>query len=222
MKRNAHPKSVTAAILAIWCVKLVLSRSKLFILVLPSSFCIDTGSDRRYLYFVIGLILLTLRIPFSAMAAKIDELISEFPPGPLDEYRKKASFDWRKLKLFLEGEERIRYEVSFDILQLRLVLEPFAFQNQIYGIMAKDPIFSRPPTTPSLEENRNLTFKRLRRLHEYGIVCHNEVREVCLRGRGLQPWPRHCLCRSSATYGNTKRWDTFWKLTICRSVPNGT
>ena len=39
------------------------------------------------------------------------ELMKDFPPGPLDHYRQKASFDWKKMKLFLEGEDILRFKV---------------------------------------------------------------------------------------------------------------
>ncbi|XP_076251581.1 peroxisomal acyl-coenzyme A oxidase 3-like [Rhynchophorus ferrugineus] len=38
------------------------------------------------------------------------DLIKNFKSGPLDVYRKKSTFDWKKLKLFLESEEVIKYE----------------------------------------------------------------------------------------------------------------
>ena len=39
------------------------------------------------------------------------ELMKDFPPGPLDHYRQKASFCYKKMRLFLEGEEIIRFKV---------------------------------------------------------------------------------------------------------------
>lgn len=39
-------------------------------------------------------------------------LLKDFKPGPLDFYRKKASFDWKKLKIVLDSEEVLKYEVS--------------------------------------------------------------------------------------------------------------
>lgn len=40
-------------------------------------------------------------------------LFPKFPTGnPLDEYRKSASFDWRKMKVFMKGEEAINLQVS--------------------------------------------------------------------------------------------------------------
>jgi acyl-CoA oxidase len=42
-------------------------------------------------------------------------LLPDFPPGPLDVYRKQASFDWKKLKLFLEDEAIIGLKVMLDL-----------------------------------------------------------------------------------------------------------
>lgn len=39
------------------------------------------------------------------------QVLKDFPPGPLDFYRKRASFDWKKLKLFIDSEDIIKYEV---------------------------------------------------------------------------------------------------------------
>lgn len=40
------------------------------------------------------------------------ELIEDLPRGPLDFYRKQASFDWKKLKLFFEDPELLKIKVS--------------------------------------------------------------------------------------------------------------
>lgn len=40
--------------------------------------------------------------------------IEDMPKGgPLDEYRHKASFNWKKMKLFFEDTELIKYKVCF-------------------------------------------------------------------------------------------------------------
>lgn len=39
-------------------------------------------------------------------------LLEDFKKGPLDYYRNKASFNWKKFKLFLETEDIINYQVS--------------------------------------------------------------------------------------------------------------
>lgn len=40
------------------------------------------------------------------------ELIEDLPRGPLDFYRKQASFDWKKMKLFFEDPELLKIKVS--------------------------------------------------------------------------------------------------------------
>lgn len=50
------------------------------------------------------------------------KLLRDFPTGPLDYYRKLATFDWKKLKVFLDTEEIIEYEVKQDNTHLYYVL----------------------------------------------------------------------------------------------------
>lgn len=52
----------------------------------------------------------------------MSRLIEDFAPGPLDFYRKKASFDWKKLKTYLFTEEIIKYEVSVDYIYNRILI----------------------------------------------------------------------------------------------------
>lgn len=41
------------------------------------------------------------------------KLFPKFPSSlPFDEYRQGASFDWRKMKAFIKGEEAIQLQVS--------------------------------------------------------------------------------------------------------------
>ena len=42
----------------------------------------------------------------------LEEILKPFPPGPLSPYRESASFDWRTMKLFLEGEDLLRFKVT--------------------------------------------------------------------------------------------------------------
>lgn len=48
----------------------------------------------------------------SANVIEDKELFPNLPAGPLDYYRKKASFDYRKLAVILNGEELLRHQVS--------------------------------------------------------------------------------------------------------------
>lgn len=87
-----------------------------------------------------------------------DDLIPNVPcGGPLEPYRKSASFDWRDLKLVVEGEEVIR------------------FRNRIFRTLERDPIFARKPDEElSREEQREITFKRFKRLMEYDLLPDGE------------------------------------------------
>lgn len=40
-----------------------------------------------------------------------NNLIKDLPKGPLDAYRKRATFNWKSFKLTLESEDGIRFQV---------------------------------------------------------------------------------------------------------------
>lgn len=40
-------------------------------------------------------------------------LLPDFPKGPLSRYRKKASFNWKEMALFIDGEDIIQLKVNF-------------------------------------------------------------------------------------------------------------
>ena len=42
----------------------------------------------------------------------IEEVLPDWPAGPLDYYRQQASFDWRKMKLLIEGEDCVRFKAK--------------------------------------------------------------------------------------------------------------
>ena len=52
---------------------------------------------------------------------------------------------------------------------------PLQFQNKVWSTMEKDPLFSRGFGTPSLEEQRKLSFQRVRRIHEYDFLPDEEL-----------------------------------------------
>lgn len=54
---------------------------------------------------------------FRSKTEKMDHAIEDLPPGPLDVYRKKASFNWKDMVLFLEGEEICALKVNLPQLQ---------------------------------------------------------------------------------------------------------
>lgn len=62
-------------------------------------------------------------------------LLEDFPPGPLQEYRNKASFDWKKLKLLIEDECMLKSKVSSFLLYKQQNIEKYCF----YFIMNNAP-----------------------------------------------------------------------------------
>lgn len=91
------------------------------------------------------------------MASPDLSFLKDFPSGPLDEYRKDASFDWKKMALFLEGEELLKYK------------------HMIFKTMEQDPVFARDLETPSLEKQRELTFRRARQVQSYDFLPDDEL-----------------------------------------------
>lgn len=47
---------------------------------------------------------------------QLKECIPDLPRGQLDNYRKKASFDWRRMKLAYETLNTIKFKVSYFLL----------------------------------------------------------------------------------------------------------
>lgn len=48
------------------------------------------------------------------------EIIPDLPSGPLDIYRQRASFDWKKMKLHLISAEDIKIMVSLKVFFITL------------------------------------------------------------------------------------------------------
>uniref|UniRef100_A0A2K6LN79 Acyl-coenzyme A oxidase n=1 Tax=Rhinopithecus bieti TaxID=61621 RepID=A0A2K6LN79_RHIBE len=85
-------------------------------------------------------------------------LLPEFPRGPLDAYRARASFSWKELALFTEGEDMLR------------------FKKTIFSALEKDPLFARSPGADlSLEKYRELNFLRCKRIFEYDFLSVEDM-----------------------------------------------
>uniref|UniRef100_A0A3B4C409 Acyl-coenzyme A oxidase n=1 Tax=Pygocentrus nattereri TaxID=42514 RepID=A0A3B4C409_PYGNA len=84
--------------------------------------------------------------------------IPDLPSGPLDEYRKQASFNWKEMMRFMEGEEII------------------AFKQLIFRTLENDPLFARQPGEDVLvEKKRELTFRRCKQLFKYNFLTRAEM-----------------------------------------------
>ncbi|XP_053625222.1 peroxisomal acyl-coenzyme A oxidase 3 [Plodia interpunctella] len=79
--------------------------------------------------------------------------IPDIPKGPLDVYRKNVSFDWKYLKLALEGD--------INLLKLKY---------KIWHTLEKDPLFAHHAVSPQMEEQKRITQLQLKRINEYKFL----------------------------------------------------
>lgn len=87
----------------------------------------------------------------------LQRLLPDWPEGPLTEHRRTATFDWRKMKILLDGEDVVRYKA------------------QVWAILERDPLFNRPPWEElTRDEFRKLTFLRMRKLIEFDFLNEDE------------------------------------------------
>ncbi|KAM5341093.1 peroxisomal acyl-coenzyme A oxidase 3 [Glossophaga mutica] len=122
-----------------------------------------------------------------------DALLPDFPRGPLHAYRARASFSWKELALFWEGEEILR------------------LKKTIFSALENDPLFAHPRgRNLSLEQYRELTFRRVKRLFEYDLpsdLLQNPLKLLALVNcLGMYDWSLatkiilHALIFVSAIY----------------------
>ncbi|KAF0870971.1 ACOX3 oxidase, partial [Crocuta crocuta] len=82
-----------------------------------------------------------------------DALFPDLPRGPLQAYRARASFCWKELALFLEGEDTLR------------------LKKTIFSALENDPLFALPRGGRlSLEKYRELNFRRCKWILERSLV----------------------------------------------------
>lgn len=102
---------------------------------------------------------LNSKLPQEQVDISIENMKKGFASGPLDSYRRQASFDWFEMKVFVEGGE--------DVVE---------FKNNIWNTLAKDPLFDRANDSKlSFGERRRLTMKRCTKLAEYNFVTDDDV-----------------------------------------------
>uniref|UniRef100_A0A8C9EJG5 Acyl-coenzyme A oxidase n=1 Tax=Pavo cristatus TaxID=9049 RepID=A0A8C9EJG5_PAVCR len=133
-------------------------------------------------------------------------LLPDFPKGPLSKYRKKASFNWKEMAVFLDGE---------DIIRLK---------NRIFSALESDPFFAHHPGEElSREKYQELTFLRCKRLFEYDFLTQQEIIEnplkilnmvICI---GMYDWSPclqfflHCGVFGGTILSASKRFADFAK-----------
>ena len=83
--------------------------------------------------------------------------------NPLAGYRHSASFNVEAMRSLLYGEDSIR------------------FKHHIWRTLASDPLFRPPATALTLDQKRQLTFQRVKRLVEYNFMPTEELFEHPMR-----------------------------------------
>lgn len=107
-----------------------------------------------------------------AISEELRKLLPDWPLGPLTEYRQRATFDWRKMKILLDGEDVV------------------AFKQKVWNILEQDPLFNRKPWEEfTRDDYRKLTFLRMRKLIEYDFL--NE--EDFISNPNLAPAVSQCI-----------------------------
>ncbi|XP_033230396.1 peroxisomal acyl-coenzyme A oxidase 3-like isoform X2 [Belonocnema kinseyi] len=80
------------------------------------------------------------------------DLIRDLPKGPLEVYRKRATFNWKSMRINLLGEDLVRY------------------QKKLWNYIESSPEFQRPVKTISLDETRRRCYKQLNSLIKNDIL----------------------------------------------------
>ncbi|XP_043304513.1 peroxisomal acyl-coenzyme A oxidase 3 isoform X1 [Cervus canadensis] len=82
-----------------------------------------------------------------------DPVLPDPPQGPLHVARARASFPWKELALFWEGEDTLR------------------FKKTIFSALENDPLFAHPRGSRlSVEKYQELNFLRCKRVFEYDFL----------------------------------------------------
>nr|CAD7454917.1 unnamed protein product [Timema tahoe] len=103
-----------------------------------------------------------------------NELLPDFPPGPLDVYRKQATFDWRKMRIFVETEDILKFKIH------------------MWNMLENDPVFQREVSTLTLSEQRHIAVKRTNQLINYNFLKLEDVMENIRKWRMISRMLRGC------------------------------
>ncbi|XP_043479794.1 peroxisomal acyl-coenzyme A oxidase 3-like isoform X2 [Leptopilina heterotoma] len=85
-------------------------------------------------------------------------LIQDLPKGPLDVYRKQASFNWKSLKFNLFGEDLLK------------------FQDNLYNYIKKTPAFHKMEKALTLDETRQRCYE------QFNLLVRDNVANVEPKG----------------------------------------
>lgn len=93
------------------------------------------------------------------MSSNIDtSFIPDNPSGPLDEYRSRATFDWKRLRLILEEK---------DLLELKY---------KAWRLIEAEPLFAKPVQTLSADEQKYRAAVQMKSIHDLHLSPPNMER----------------------------------------------
>ncbi|CAD7085580.1 unnamed protein product [Hermetia illucens] len=78
--------------------------------------------------------------------------IPDLPKGPLCEYRDRAKFDWKRLRLFFEEEKVLR------------------IKYKIWKILESDPLFAKPKQTLPTDQQKRIAAMQMNRMAHLDIA----------------------------------------------------
>jgi acyl-CoA oxidase len=91
-------------------------------------------------------------IPMLKMEPLDTSFIKDPSAGPLDDYRKRATFDWKQMKLFFEDPDLLRVKMH------------------VWETLGNDPTFRRLPVELSAEEMKRRSALQLRKYCQYSFI----------------------------------------------------
>jgi len=97
----------------------------------------------------------------------MQHLLVDRPAGPLDRYRKQATFNWKTMAVFVDSEDILKYKY------------------EIWRSLEADPVFAHPIGPETLPEVRRRTYQQTRRLYEYNYLTMDEIMENPLRAKAF-------------------------------------
>ncbi|XP_013194627.2 peroxisomal acyl-coenzyme A oxidase 3 [Amyelois transitella] len=90
---------------------------------------------------------------------QLKKYFPDLPPGPLEKYRKIASFDWRRMKLVYEN------------------LNTINLKHEIWTFMENHPFFKHSDASLSLDEERHITIKRMYAIYDKNFMQYEKLLE---------------------------------------------
>ncbi|XP_041977418.1 peroxisomal acyl-coenzyme A oxidase 3-like isoform X2 [Aricia agestis] len=90
---------------------------------------------------------------------ELKQYFPDFPSGPLDVYRKNASFDWRKIKMAYESASTIK------------------LKHDIWKFMESNPLFQHSERDLSLDEIRHINVKRMYAIFNENFIPYERIVE---------------------------------------------